>query len=232
MNWYKKLKRGSYTLNLPAEIYPQIKKIIKDILLFYKNFQALSSSPIQIGTISFFDKYSNQNISSIIYINNKFIEQEGNIPAQRDRITGNIYFNIYKEVEISPKTIDYNYLKHILTNQLVHELSHSIDPKITSLQKQYPNIKEWSKPTEFDAYSRELIEYIRNAYQNPQNKENIKQWIVSESFGETNPEIIRKLNIPFDLFLIIDFWKQNNPIYIKKLKQRIYNEVISNENTT
>jgi hypothetical protein len=231
MNWYKKVKISSNTLKLPPEIYPQIETIIKNILLFYKNFQSLPSSPIQIGTISFLDKYSNQNVSSNIYINNKFVEQAGNIPAQRDRITGNIYFNIYKEVNVFPERIDENYLKNILTNQLYHELSHSIDPKIISLQKQYPNMSDWSKPTEFDAYSRELIEYVKNAYQNPQNKESIKQWLVSESFGETNPEINTILNIPSPLFVIINFWKQNNPIYIKKLKQRIYNEVI-NQNIT
>jgi len=234
MNWYKKIKFSSYNLKMPPEIYPQIDNIVESILNFYRNYTGLPSSPEKIGTISFVDNYSGENISSDIYINNNFVEKDNRIPAKRDRITGNIYFNIYEIVDRYPEQINMNVLKTYLTNQLVHELSHSIDPKIKSLNKRYPNTHEYLKPTEFDAYSKELTEYIKTAYEKPENRKMIKEWLVSNSFGElfrnTNENLLNILNISQLIFDIINFWKINNPTYLRKFRQRIYNEVITNEN--
>jgi len=232
MNWYKKIKFSSYNLRMPPEAYPQINTIVENILNFYKNYTGLPNSPEKIGEISFIDNYSGENVSSDVYMNNSFMEDDNYTPAKRDRITGNIYFNIYKTIEIRPEEIDTNILKSYLTNQLMHELSHSIDPKIKSLNKNYPNTHEYSKPTEFDGYSQELTGYIKKTYEKPENKQIIKEWLVSNSFGEYEPNIIKKLNINPDLFKIINFWRINNPTYLRKFRQRIYNEVIINESNT
>jgi len=232
MNWYKRIKFSSYNLRIPPEIYSQINNTVENILNFYKNYTGLPNSPEKIGTISFVDNYSGENISSDIYINNNFVENDNDIPAKRDRITGNIYFNIYKIIDRYPEQIDLNILKPYLENQLMHELSHSIDPKIKSLNKRYPNTHEYLKPTEFDAYSLEITGYIKKAYKKPENRKIIKEWLISNSFGKLDQNIIDILKIHPDLFRIINFWRINNPIYFRKFRQRIYNEVIINENNT
>jgi len=233
MNWYKKIKFSSYNLKMPPEIYPQIDNIVENILNFYRNYTGLPSSPEKIGTISFVDNYSGENVSSDIYINNSFMKDDGNTLAKRDRITGNIYFNIYDVIEISPDEINMNVLKSYLTNQIIHELSHSIDTKIKSLDKKYPNTHEYLKPTEFDGYSQELTGYIKKAYEKPENRKMIKEWLISNSFGElsrnTNEDLLNILKIPQPIFDIINFWKISNSIYLKKFRQRIYNEVIVNK---
>ena len=237
MNWYNKLKFSSYNLRMPPEIYPQIDTIVENILNFYRNYTGLPNSPIKIGTISFIDNYSGENVSSDIYLNNITIEDDYNTLAKRDRITGNIYFNIYNihsSNDISEQNL--SKVKNIIKNQLIHELSHSIDPKIKSLDKKYPNVEEYSKPTEFDAYSKELTEYIKKAYEKPENRKIIKEWLISNSFGElfrdTNENLLNILNIPQPIFDIINFWRIKNFTYLRKFRQRIYNEVIINENNT
>ena len=232
MNWYKTLKLASYNLRMPNEAYSQIDTIVENILNFYKNYTGLPNSPIKIGTISFIDNYSGENVSSDIYINNNFIENDNGTPAKRDRITGNIYFNIYEIVDRYPEQIDMNVLKPYIKNQLMHELSHSIDPKIKSLNKKYPNTHEYLKPTEFDGYSQELTGYIKKAYEKPENRKIIKEWLVSNSFGKFDQNIIGKLKIHPDLFKIINFWRINDSTYLRKFRQRIYNEIIKNENNT
>ena len=116
----------------------------------------------------------------------------------------------------------------------MHELSHSIDPKIKSLNKNYPNTHEYLKPTEFDGYSQELTGYIKTAYEKPENRKMIKEWLISNSFGElfknTNQDLLNILKIPWQIFDIINFWRINNPIYVRKFRQRIYNEIIRNGN--
>jgi len=235
MNWYQILKFSSYNLKIPPEAYSQIDTTVENILNFYKNYTGLPNSPMKIGTISFVDNYSGENIFSDIYINNSFMEDDNDTPAKRDRITGNIYFNIYKLVDRGKYNLKIeNTLKLYLENQLMHELSHSIDPKIKSLNKNYPNTHEYLKPTEFDGYSQELTGYIKNAYKKPENREIIKEWLVSNSFGElfinTNRNLLNILKIPQMIFDIINFWRINNLIYLRKFRQRIYNETIINEN--
>jgi len=162
MNWYKKYKYSSYNLRLPPEIENQIDIVVNNIINFYKTLKNLPAFPVQMGTISFFDVYSKKDISVPIFMSNQFVEDDKKTPAKRDRKTGNIYFNIFKAFLLDPYKIDWDNLKPMFKNQLYHELSHSIDPKIISLDKQYPNTHNFLQPTEFDGYSQEITRYIRS----------------------------------------------------------------------
>ena len=79
--------------------------------------------------------------------------------------------------------------------------------------------------TEFDAYSQEITKYIEDAYNNTDNKEIIIKWLSSSLFGEKTKNAYEMLKMPENLYYIIKFWKENNPIFFKKLRQRIYNEI-------
>lgn len=231
MNWYKKVIFSSWNLKFPQEIYFQIEETVSLIIPILINLIKLPNSPIFIKKIESVNIYNNNLISSNIYLNNEFVEKENgfDVPGLRDRITGDIYLNIYKSFVYNKHSIDINYFRERLTNHIIHELSHSIDPKIVELNKVY-NIYEYLKPTEFDAYSKEITESIKNAYRNKDNKEILKNWIISNSFGEPIPEIINILNMPENNYYLIQFWRNNQPTFYKKLRQRLYNEVLNESN--
>ncbi len=226
MNWYKNIIFSSRNLKLPEGTEEQVRGIVDKIIISLQNLQNLPEDPILIGQINFINPYNKQNSLSNIYLNNKTVEETGNTVAMRDRQTGDIYLNIYKAFLLSHKNlIDINYTKKILKEHLFHELTHSIDPKIINLNKTY-DMYEYDKPTEFDAYSREITNYINTAYKSEENQALLKRYMVSNSFGEPLDDIINILNMPINLFFIIKYWKENNPKYIKQLRQRIFNEVI------
>jgi len=231
MNWFKIYKYNSYNLRLPTEIESQIDIVVNNIINFYKTLKSIPASPVQIGTISFFNIYSKSDISVNIFMNNQFVEDDGDTPAKRDRNTGNIYLNIFKQSISVPQDFNDESLKYTLRNtlknQLYHELSHSIDPKIISLNKQYSGMDEKLRPTEFDGYSQEITRYILEAYKIPQNKEKIREWVTSSFFGEDNNEIMGLLKIPDYIFNIIKKWRYDNPDFLKRFRQRIYNEIMT-----
>lgn len=235
MNWYKlaNFKYGSYSLELPKKAYWQIDEILKKILNFYKNVKTMPQSPIFIGTISFENIYTNKESISNIYINNKIVSINGGTIAYRDRINGNIYFNIIKERLLDlRKNKDYNKIKNEMKSELTHEITHSIDLKIVNLNIKYPpNTDRLFTPTEFDAYSKEIINYVKNAYKIDKNKEIIKKWLIFDNFEEIDENMIRTLNMPEQIFQIIQYWKKNNKKdFLKRLRQRLFMEVISNDN--
>ena len=224
-NWYKNTTYSSWNLKTPENIYPQIDNIVNNIVDFYRTLKEVPSTPLKIGTVSFLDEYSGNNIFSDIYINNKMVEDDGGTFAKRDRDNGNIYFNIFKEAILNGVNEQYlNTLRNFLRGNLIHELSHSIDPKIVDLDKTY-NLYDYLKPTEFDAYSKEITDFIKKAYQDKNNREILKDWIVSSDFGIYSEEINNILNMPSPLFQIINIWKNNNLKFYRKLRQRIANEV-------
>jgi len=229
-NWYKNIIFSSYNLNFPEEIYSQINETIDSIILILNNLIELPQSPIFIKKIEFINPYFKKYNFSNIYLNNEFVEQKDgiDIPGIRDRITGDIYINIYKLFIYNKSNIDINYMKKILFNHLIHELSHSIDPKIIELNKEY-NMNEYLKPTEFDAYSKEITENIKNSYKDKNNRNILKNWIITDNFGHFVPEIIKILNMPEHNYYLIQLWKQESPELYRRLRERIYNEVLSED---
>jgi len=91
-------------------------------------------------------------------------------------------------------------------------------------------IHEYLQPTEFDAYSLEITGYIKKAYEDTNNKEIIEKWICSSDIDIIDDNLLVVLNMPIPLFYIIGLWAEKNKKYIRKFRQRIYNEVIKNEN--
>lgn len=232
VNWYRIFKSAAFNIKFTEEINPQIEQIVNQLLQYLYNLQEIPAQPIFMGQINYINPYNKQEIHNNIYLNNKIMEDENNTVAMIDRQTGNVYINIYKTF-IPPKIkpADYLYVKEILKNHLIHEIIHSADPKISNLNKIY-DLPEYSKPTEFDAYSKEITSYMLNYYKNlnDKQKETIETWIKNNNFGERTGDIKDLLYMPDDLFNIMKYWKVNNPDYIRKLRQRLYTEVINANN--
>ena len=226
-NWYKKYIFSSWNLKFPENIYPQVDNIVENIVNFYQNFNDIPSSPLNIGTVSFVNPYNNKNVISNIYINNKKVIDDGGTIAKRDRVNGNVYFNIFGNLLFKePTEIELSSLRNFSRQHLIHELSHSIDPKIVNLNKVY-DYSEYLKPTEFDAYSKEITEYIKRAYSFPENKNILKEWIIGVNFGGIDDTIKAILKMPEPIFYIIQYWRDNSPEFYRKLRQRLYNEVLN-----
>jgi len=91
-------------------------------------------------------------------------------------------------------------------------------------------MEDYLSAIEFDAYSKEITEIIKTAYKGEDNKEMIRRWISSKSFYyeiEESMEIVFILNISFFYLEVISYWGKNNSKYIRKLRQRLYNEVLN-----
>ena len=91
-------------------------------------------------------------------------------------------------------------------------------------------MEDYLSTIEFDAYSKEITEIIKRVYKGEDNKEMIRRWISSKSFYyeiEESMEIVFILNISFFYLEVISYWGKNNSKYIRKLRQRLYNEVLN-----
>jgi hypothetical protein len=229
MNWFKKLL-ASHNLRLPDSVYPQIDTIVEIIINYCKNLTSIPSTPVQMGIISFVDIYTNQNLNIKIFLDNRMANEE--LLSGREKNTGDIYVGVYYDIfgkELSSNLT--STFRQFLKNQIIHELSHSVDQKITNinLQNKYNNNLYLLKSTEFDAYSKEITEYIKAAYKNPLNQKMIMNWLKSNNFGTNsieNNQIKNILNINPELFDIINYWRVNKPTYLQKFRQRIINDII------
>lgn len=227
MNWYKKI--ASYNLNFPNDLYSQIENITKKLVSTLYNLSELPSQPIFMGKINFINPYNQQAVSSNIYLNNQTVDNDNGTAAKRDRKTGDIYINVYKDFLTPQMTPEYDVANNRMYNHLLHEIAHEIDPKIYSLNKQY-NMMEHLKPTEFDAYSKEITNSFRKAFTTPENKKILQQYIMGNSFGEFDTNIQNIININPYSYIIMQAWKREKPEYIRTLRIRLYNEVISENN--
>ena len=119
---------------------------------------------------------------------------------------------------------------------ILHELTHSVDPKMQSgsgfnginkvdqINKSKDINDYYNFYPEFDAYCRQIIEHVRlQISQNPNEKTSLTKWLESS----------KVLSFPFVIQpyrSIISSWYQNDTKhktdYIKKLKIRLYNELI------
>jgi len=182
-----------------------------------------------MGQINFTDPYNRQPVSSSVYLNNQTVDNDNGTAAKRDRETGDIYINIYSDFLSPQRKPKYDIAYNQIYNHLLHETIHEIDPKIFELNKQY-NMKEHLKPTEFDAYSQEITHAFKRGFTSPENKEILIQYIKGPSFGEFDENVQKIINANSYVYLVMQAWKREKPEYIRTLRIRLYNEVISENN--
>ena len=217
MNWYKYLKFSSRNIKLPKEIEKQINDITNISVKYY------------------FSNQKKKNIAGIIYFTNPYTKQQDNIPVVLHPLTSGFEntianFNPQERIiNIFPyhhKIQDVNFSKlfNYIKENLYHEITHSIDPKflIKDWWRNRKNVDYLLREEEFDAYSKQ-IEYIVQNNINKTNIENLKTWLRTNNI-ESMPDYLQNYKN------IIQYWQTNKPIYIKKLKQRIYNSFIGELN--
>lgn len=228
MNWYKKSTRSP---KLSDDIYPQIDQIVEKIVLFFRSNEKAPSKFLRVGTITSHNHHYNVNVKSEIYLTNKYVEEEAT-GGYRDRITGNIFLNILqKGFKYKSWTKDQK-IREIYKTFLEHELTHSSDIKINdkkliSYFNYFDHMEETRRPTELDAYSKNIVEEIKRFYnKSEENKELVKKILASDNIMDLRNKNI----ISYNLFEIFVFWYKNKPTYFRTLLKRIYNEVI-NENS-
>ncbi len=235
MNWYQKLAANNLRFNNEQEMFEQINRIIDVIIqkhmnLFSENEVKEIKSPVFVGTIQLSGKSSyNNNTEKDANIYLLGIAERGKAIGSRDKNDGNIVLNFDKFL-INDKNKSPQEQKRTriwYQNNLYHELTHGIDPKRVVLNRDYPgNRSNW--PTEFDAYSKEIVEFVKN---NPHKQNAVESWI----YSDPKTEFPSKLGTPADENL--EIWTGNNvakfpdagprPDLVTKLKERLYTEIFS-----
>jgi hypothetical protein len=228
MSWLSRVfKVSSITLRFSEEIKEDIKNIVDAVLNYYlvKSQYVSSFDPWK-----FKDPYSGQN-------------REINIKILPESPTSNQiaqYIPLVSTIEIFPHNLktsvtDESLLFSAFYNAISHEVAHCIDPKLSPLlvNKNLKKTKEKSEsdnyvnPVEFDGYSKQIIEDLKQQVDyNPSVLRSIMNWL------RTN---FLELYSPINMYSsVLKYWTESDKIkktdYIRKLKQRIYNEVIQGTN--
>jgi hypothetical protein len=217
MNWYKYIKFSSNNLKFPQNIEEQIDRISNECVKYYFSKE---DKPIIEESFNFINPYSQEkdNIPVIIHpLTNEFKNTTALFNPQKRSLS---IFPYHHNLQNVNKNSLLNYIKQYI----YHELSHAIDPKflIKDWWRNRKNVDYLLREEEFDAYSKQ-IEYIIQNNINEKNIENLKTWLRT---NDTNliPNYLNNYKE------IIQYWQGNKPIYIKKLKQRIYNSFIGRPN--
>jgi hypothetical protein len=210
MNWYKKIILSSKNIQFPDDIEEQIDEISNKTVEYYFSQQ---NEKIFGGTFNFINPYNNQ-LNSIPTIIHPFtIEFKNTIaifnPQKRILSIFPYHHNIK---DINPSNF-FNYIK----SYIYHEITHAIDPKflIEDWWRNRQDVDYLLREEEFDAYSKQIEQTIKNNI-NDINIENLKMWLKTDN-TDLMPGCLK------DHLDIIQYWKINKPIYMKKLKQRLYN---------
>lgn len=214
MNWYK---LSSHGFHLPEEILNDIAKISKLIIKYV------------------FDKKTSEEIIETVKVKNTYTKKEDLIPVKAipKDIYGTGVFGLYNDnlnqIEIFPYNVgdyssDYNYLLSSYSEILKHEMIHAFDPKIAirknrrnSLieqgnQKEVDRIDsrdEFLQEHEFDAYSRQITDFITKNISD-KNKKEMREWLRSP-LPSNFPSFLQTY------FYIIYLWKTANLLFSEDL---------------
>lgn len=230
MNWYVKL--CSKNIFVSQDIKIQIEEISSEI--FYKLNQFNLSKKesefvkeIKVGLlpVNIFMVRSNQRSMS-------------SLASTGVDDKGEHFINVYviNLRWIAEFDKDDSYYRRILYDAILHEVVHNIDPKLTTREKEfgykkkheeierleYEDNKNWknryfnSQP-EFDAFSAQVSDYIRNFLgTNPLKKDFVLDILRSNDIRKIT-EIIGTVDAGF----IVNIDERNK----RRLKQRIYNDI-------
>ena len=210
MNWFKKI--SSFNLRFTDEIEQDIQEIAQTVLEYYLNN---IQEPQYLGSVKFTDPYQNtqRKVNIVVLPSSKTNDQFGYYDPNEETVS---IFPHNLQTKIKNKTLLFNAFE----DGIRHEIAHVIDPKL--------KIKETGKdnylsPEEFDAYSKQITEQLKREIK---NNKNIKP--VVEEYLRTNT--LQRSNPISNFTEILEIWnksdQENNTDYIRRLKLRIYNEVL------
>jgi len=214
MNWFKKI--SSFNLKFTDEIEQDIQEIAKTVLEYYLNN---SQEPQYLGSVKFTDPYQNtqREVNIIVLPSSKTSDQFGYYDPNEETVS---IFPHNLRTKITNRTLLFNAFE----DGIRHEIAHVIDPKL--------KIKETGKdkylsPEEFDAYSKQITEQLKREIENNNNIQPIiEEWLRTDILQDGNPIL--------NYIEALTAWDQsdqeNNTNYIRKLKLRIYNEILAKEN--
>jgi hypothetical protein len=225
MNWYK---LSSKNIKITDEMIQLSLEIAQEIYKFYgKQFKIDN-----IGSVSFTNPYTNLMQKVFIVV----------MPDKREQIAEYVFKNnmlrIFPNSLLSNKNTKTN--KDIFINSfkvaIIHELTHSIDPKFYTDNKfdgLGKSINVLNKPDqyyifepEFDAYSQQITQEIKNYLLNGKISINdVKKWLREKSI--IIPPFLLSYKEMLDYWLESDKNRKTN--FMIKLKQRIYNEFLQGE---
>lgn len=113
-----------------------------------------------------------------------------------------------------------------LYNVLIHEITHTIDPKTVKFPGEPFSSSDdggakayYSNPQEIDAFHTEITQEISNAITSKKiNKEMVMNWLRGSQINLQGILQSNALNA-------LNYWYKNNPDIIKLLRQRIYTAI-------
>lgn len=217
MNWYRILKFASNNIIFPDDIRQQIDNISKICVDYYL---ANRQDKTLIGEFSFINPYTNQQdlIPAVVYPYDFAMKGLTAVFNPQRRII--TIFPYHNKVQNINKN---NLFLHFKEN-ISHEITHAIDPKflIPDWWRNRNKISYYSKEEEFDAYSKQMEITIKSNL-NKENFAEFKNWLVSSDLSLL-PQYL-------DFYKeMLSFWYKYKPEYVKKLKQRLYNDFIGKSN--
>lgn len=220
MNWYK---ISSHNIRIPDNVYIQINNIAQ--LAAQKNKEDQNGSEEQLGVIKFIDIYSGENISVNVVLSDK--QWSGGYFASYNPVNNFIILLRFGGNIDNWDTVSIQDLKKQFYSSIVHEIIHSIDPKIRKDLSYNINQEYDFKFHEFDALCYEItnsvilelkdIEII-DSDEFVKAKKDIKIFLKNKIlYNQSCPDIFGGIYCK-----IIKKWIQN-PVFLKKFKQRIVN---------
>lgn len=219
MNWYKKSTRS---IRFSENLQQQVDQIVEQIVDYFRVHNEVPKEIMRVGTIASYNHFHNIPVVSRVFLTNKCMESGSG--AFRDRKTGDIFINVFcngftltgEEKEAVSR------LKYKIA--LGHEINHSSDAKINK-NMFYDHEDEFLRPTEFDAYSKSIIEAVKTLYNKGEEESNF----VKNALRLGNVFMLADGMDDYFTHILIA-WEEKNPEYIKTLLKRIYNEVINENN--
>jgi len=256
MNWYK---RASWAIQLHEQFYEQAKifaqkiiEIFKEIRRDYMKSRKLQQSSTFVGTIKFPDVKTGKIFNFEIYVNNVFATAEsgGYFIIGTNKIYINVPLDMVSRMA-SDEIIENK--THYIESILWHEITHGADPKPDDIKRKMnpEDVSNKLRPIEFDSYSRQIIDEIKNAYNsgNDEDKKNILLWMknfykLSKHRIPTN--IKKSLKLTDFLFDVLGAWRTDDDArrrdgrverkWMERFLTRLYNEIknmeMKNENNS
>ena len=220
MSWLTKIKNwlkiSSVTLRFTPEIENYINEAAKIVTAYYLKRETES---LGLNEWIFFDPYRKIKRKINLVIRPEKEDKSSGYSKEKQTI---YIFPYYIQEQVSDSKFLFNYFHKAIE----HEFSHVLNPNPQQEQSSPadPYIY-YSSPAEFDAYSKEMVTELRNYIKdNPQARLIIEDWLRSDNILSID------VNTPlFEYSEALYYWTESdskkNTNYIRKLKQRIYNEV-------
>lgn len=214
MNWYNKILLASHDFYLSPEILNDIHELSRMLIDYVRKGRYKKEF---LETIRIQNPYTGKEES--VNVNAEAIDDKSHAGAIAiyDRTINGIYVFPYR---LNPKTLNDAQLLKGYQIALRHEVTHFLDPKFNNKTELDVNKNPLLEEYEFDAYSRQITDLIRDNL--PNEKETVGKWLRSQ-----NLIILPKFLSPY--FDLLELWRKEKPEFIRRLSVRIYNDCLSGE---